>query len=205
MGKLNRVSLINDKGDRISGTFLNDQEWQKLQDVMEQETLSGNWPNVSMRSLADNIAGVGAVAQFGGASFIGVPDTAYPVGATPLTAGGSYLLAPNTSILRFDTANVLEGTYGLEAMLATEYNLVPGAVAPGGAATATLGLFNLTDASEVPMVEISLASYTGGIVTSAAIVWPLPGTLRNFGVKLKGDTGGPWIYKAWGIQLVRIG
>ena len=205
MAKLQRISVLNDLGNGISGTFMNDAFVQALQDVFDAEVASGNAPTVSVRSLIDN-AMAGLPFTFGGSDTMGVSDVGYPVGSTPFDAtNGNGIVAPNTRIFRVDSALLLEGTYCLEAMLGAQYfNVSPGTSQPA-APTAALGLFNVTDAPEVPMVELTAASYAGVLVRSGAITFPSPGATKDYAVKLKWASGSSGIaVRAWGIRLVRL-
>jgi hypothetical protein len=204
MGKLNRVNLLNDKGDRISGTPLNDATWQALQDAVESDILSGNYPLVSTRTMTDNNM-AGLPFDFGGSQVTGVIDLGYPVGATPFDpATGNTIFAPNTRIFRVDSALLLEGIYALEAMLAVSGMNVTQVGTLLGTYTSSLGLFNITDAPEVAMVEISANGYGGSLVRSGAITFPAPGATKDYAVKLHGNTLNGPAALAWGIRLVRV-
>jgi hypothetical protein len=205
MGKLNRVEVLNDKGDRISGTPINNQLFQALQDAIDTEVASGNNPTISVRSLVDNFV-AGMPFDFGGTDQVGTADMTYPVGSTPFNASnGAQIFAPNTRIFRADSALLSEGTYGIEAMLGGMYfEPLPGGAAPT-APQATLGIFNITDAPEVALVEVTATSFAGALVRSGAITFPAPGTVKDYAVKLKWVSGTSGVaVRAWGIRLVRL-
>lgn len=131
------------------------------------------------------IAGV-PIKPFGGHVTLFRKDTSYPVGAT------ADKLAPNTRIWALDSANLPDGVYKLEAMLAVD----------NAAATVTLALVNLTDASETEMVTITSTSTTGALVRSSAITFAAAGVTKNYGVKIKTSNATHGAY-AWGIEVIR--
>jgi len=193
MGKVARSAWINDDGTRTKGTPLNDAELQKIFDGVEADTLSANYPAINTKSTIDN-AIVQGVFSFGGNDAVDHTDLAYPTGATYFTGAGAQVLAQNTRYLELNSALLQQGTYLLEAMMRVN----------SGAYTVTAGLFNLTDSPDAtPVAEIASSSTTGALVTSAAIVFPAPGAVKVFGVKVKVNNVNA-LGRVWGIRLVRL-
>jgi hypothetical protein len=187
MGSANlpRTKWINDLGDRVSGTPLNDQELQKIYDAIESRVVSGNFVDVAVNSIVDNyMAGLPFI--FGGSPDVGVTDVAYPAGAT------LDVLAPNTGPLLLPMWLVGAGKYRVEAVL----------VSNNVAYTTTLGLFNLTDTPNVPIVEISSTSVTGALVPSGDIVFATSAATKTYGVKLKTDNAAG-VAKAYRVRFYR--
>jgi hypothetical protein len=189
-GHIPRVNVINDDGTRTRGTPINAELVQQMYDSIEMRILSGNFVDVSVKSLIDTVM-AGLPAALGGSMNLASTDIAYPAGAA-YTA-----LAPGSTPHQFDSALAIDGTYALEAVLATN----------NAAYAATLALVNLTDAPDTPIVEITSTSLTGAIVRSAAITpatgFGIAGTPKVYGVKLKTANAAARA-KAWGIRLIRV-
>lgn len=184
-GQIPRTHRINDDGSRTRGTPLNDQELQAQYDAIETVTYSGNFPDVALNSLLDNIM-AGIPFAFGGSSDVAVSDVAYPAGAAIA------VLAPGTRPLSLNGAHVTQGTYRIQGIVSTE----------DAAHTATLGLFNLTDAPDAPLVEISTNVVGGELKESVPITFAIPGAAKLYGLKLRTSDGAGFA-KAWGVRLVR--
>jgi len=195
MGTLARSAWQdNTLPDGSDGTPVNDAELQKIYDAVEGDVRSANFPVASTKSIIDDIM-AGIPVTLGGAD-VWTPDNAYPAGSVYFnTATGNTILIPLARIWRVDSALLLQGTYVLEAMLQVD----------NAAAVAHLGLFNLTDAPNVAMVEaVSDANGPGGyIYQSPAIVFPAPGAVKNYGAKLYVSPAG-YRAKAWNVRVVRI-
>lgn len=188
LGQIPRSAWINDDGTRTKGTPLNDAELQKIYDAVETITLSGNFPNIALNSLLDNII-AGIPFDFGGDRNVGDNAVAYPIG------GAMVDLAPGTRPLNLDAAHILKGTYRIEAVLQSS----------DAAQAASIALFNLTDAPDVALAgsEISAASIGGALVQSAPVTgFAAAGASKVYGIKLKSANVGS-MAKAWGVRLVR--
>lgn len=187
LGQIPRTTRINDDGTKTKGTPLNDAELQAQYDAIEQRTFSGNHPNVAMNSLLDNVM-AGIPFDFGGDPNMAASNIAYEVGAT------YDKLAPGSRPLSLKSEHVLYGRYKLEAVLNTS----------DVAYTTTLGIFNLTDAPNVALAEITTTVTTGELKQSADLVFPVPtGAAKVYGVKIKTSNAAGFA-KAWGIRLIRV-
>lgn len=121
---------------------------------------------------------------FGGDAGQPITQVAYPSGAT------YDKLAPNTDVVMFDFVSLPGGSYKLQAMLAED------------AGTMTIGIFNLTDAPDAALAEISSTGTAAGeLVQTAAITFAAAGATKTYGVKVKVSAGNGW---AWGVRLVRV-
>ena len=119
--------------------------------------------------------------MFGGLAATAITNTSYPNGPA-LSA-----MIPNTGLLLMDSAILPTGTYQLEGMLANN---------SGG--TTTVGLFDLVQAQNTAMVEITSNLSAGERKISSAITF-ITGN-RNYGVKAKVSSG---TGSAYGIRLYR--
>ena len=125
-----------------------------------------------------------AVFQFGGESSTPVTENSYPVGpeVAKLHAG--------TAVMDVDSANLI-GSYAVQAMMAVD----------DATTVLELALVNLSDGDpDTPMVAIQSSSVDGERKTSNAIVFPLSGAVKSYGIKAKCSEPAGY---AWMIKLVR--
>jgi hypothetical protein len=188
MARVNRSVWIDDDGTRLVGTPINNDELQKIYDNIDSEVASVNKPAISTRSIIDNLI-AGVPFDFGGTPNGWVDRATYATGAgyDPDT-----IIAPATRVWKVDPA-LLSGTMYLEAILRTT----------GATKTARAALFNMTDAPDVPMVEIFTASLTGALLRSAAIVWPAGGAEKEFCIKLMTEAPQTEQADGWGYRVFR--
>jgi hypothetical protein len=126
-----------------------------------------------------------------------VPNTNPIVLSSPITTG--YPLGPTfaschagTAIFPLDSAKLAPGTYKLQGMILSTLSVGIVGVA----------LVNLTDgAPDTPIVEMFGSNAAGNVATSGPIVFAAGGTVKNYGIKAKIDTGSGF---AWAIQLVKV-
>ena len=189
MAGVNRFHWEDDDGTLLKGSPVSDEDLQMIFDALDDEVQSINHPDVTTRSIIDNLLG-GAPFFFGGDHRTWVDRDSYATGAgyDPDT-----ILAPGSRVWKVDTA-LLGGNFYLEAILRTN----------NAAKLARLALVNLTDAPNVPMVEVTSASLTGALVRSGLITWPAPGTEKEFGVKLMTDTPQTAQANGWNYRVFRL-
>lgn len=182
MGTLTRTTWTDDNGSGTTGSIINNAELQAIYAAVEGDIKSSSFPNVTTKSVQDNMLG-GEIKHFGGDQASPVIATSYPSGAT------ADKLHAGTLIWNVDSA-LLTGTYRLEGML----------LGVGGI-TITAGIMNLSDGSpDTALAEISSTSTTGDRQRSSAITFPGGGAGKNYGIKTKVASGAGL---AWGFSLVR--
>lgn len=139
----------------------------------------------------DGIVSVSLIAATLGQVFSFAGDPTSPVIVTAYPSGATYAAChAGSAIASFDSAN-LTGTYALEAMLISQ-----------GPGSISCSLVNLSDgAPDTPIATVTSSSLVGERKRSTgAIVFGLPGTDRNYGIKTKVTSGSG---NAWLSQLVR--
>lgn len=195
MGTLARTAWQdNTLPDGSDGTPVNNAELQKVYDAIEGDVRSANVPTVSTKSIIDDV--IAGVPVLMGGDDVWTPDNVYPNGSVFFnTATGTFILIPLARIWRVDSAYLQQGTYVVEAMLQVD----------NAAAVAHLGLFNLTDAPNAAMVEVvSDANGPGGFIyQSPPIVFPAPGVVKNYALKIYASPAG-YRAKVWSARIVRI-
>jgi hypothetical protein len=130
-------------------------------------------------------SGVYTIFNFGGDPTSPI-TTGYPLGPTFASCHAG------TAIYPLDSANLAPGTYKLQGM----------ALSTLGAAIVTVALVNLTDgAPDTPIIEMSGSNAAGNVITSGPITFAAGGSVKNYGIKAKVDTGSGF---AWAIQLVKV-
>lgn len=141
------------------------------------------WERDPIGSVGLQSSGIGQGMPLYGDPTSPITGTSYPVGTT------ADKLHAGTVIIPLDSGD-LSGTFKLRGMLMGN-----------GGGTVTAALVNLSDGSpETAMVTISSGSTTGATQTSGEITFPGSGATKNYGVKVKVDTGSGF---AWGLELVR--
>jgi hypothetical protein len=188
MGRVTRTEWIDDDGSRLYGTPIDNDELQKIYDAIDSETASVNKPNITVRSIIDNLI-AGVPFYFGGDASAWTDRATYATGAgyDPDT-----IVAPASRVWKVDPA-LLTGTMYLEAILRTN----------DVAKAARLALVNLTDAPNVAIVEITSTSLTGALVRSGAITWPVGGAEKEFGVKLMSTAPPSAMANGWNYRVFR--
>lgn len=125
-------------------------------------------PTVDPVTPTNQGAGLGVIYDFNANSAASVTNTSYVSGA------GFDKCHPGSSPWSVDPG-MLTGTYVLE---------LTGVQVTSG--TLTLAIVNLTDgAPDTPLATATLTSTTGATARSAAITFPAPGSVRDFGIKAK--------------------
>lgn len=165
-------------------------QWARLAAVATDQALTSAGVGVApvwsdyLHGFAKGLLAGGVPFVFGGNSAHGWSHIAYLIGFNYDT------LAPNTGILSVLNTDY-PGTLKLEAMLAVT-----------GGATVTLGMMNMTDASDTPMTnsEITSTSATGARIQSGVIT--LAAGTKVYGVKGKVSSAAQQGY-AWSIRLLR--
>lgn len=128
-------------------------------------------------------SGLGEIFAFGSNSSSPITGTSYPSGATFDT------LQPGSAVYRQDSAN-LSGTYAIQATGVTSTTN-----------TLTVAFVDLSDgAPDTPLATCAITSTTGAVVTSAAITFPAGGSTKNYGIKVKVDSGSAYLI---GVTLMR--
>lgn len=186
MANVNRSEWIDDDGSRLVGTPINNEELQKVYDNIDDEVASPNKPDIQTHSIIDNVV-AGIPFPFGGDSSAWTDRATYATGAG---YDPDLIIAPGSTVWKVDPA-LLVGVLKLEAILRTN----------DPTKAASLALVNMSDAPNVPLVEITTNLVAGALLRSAAIVWPAAGVEKEFAVKLKTEAGG--MANAFGIRVFR--
>jgi hypothetical protein len=176
----------DDDGSGTTGSIIDNTELQKMKDAAEAEVESANNPNVTTKSVQDNVIAGIPIHYFGGQNTHAVSQTSVPAGTA------ATVLHPGTGVWNLDSANT-QGTYRLEV-----YGLVT-------AGTMKIELFNLTDTPNTsPRATVSITSTTGER-QRATITFAATGTAKDYGVKVYMDSGSPAGAEgyAYNIQVIR--
>jgi hypothetical protein len=169
MGDVPRSVWIDDSGGGTDGTVLNNAELAKIYDNVNLEVKSAAFPTITTKAIIDAVM-LGGTFMFGG-------DAGRYRNNTAMPAGSTYdILAPGTGILRVDPA-WLTGIWRWEAVLRVE---------PGGSATVSAALVNLTDAPNTALTNstITSTSNTGALVRSGIVAFGASGANKDFGIKV---------------------
>lgn len=162
-----RSVWIDDSGSGTDGTILANSELQKIYDNVDVETKSLNFPAVTTKSVIDNRM-AGGVIMLGG-------SMAYRRNTSMLTGSTYDNIAYGTGVWKVDSA-LLTGTYRWEAVISYE---------PGGSATVSAALVNLTDDPNTQLSGslITTTVQTGALVRSSALTFALPGVAKDYAIK----------------------
>jgi hypothetical protein len=188
MGTINRSEWLDDAGDNLSGSEVDNAKLQEIYDNIEDEVMSVNKPTITVRSIIDNLI-AGVPFDFGGDSNAWVSRLTY---ATGPGLDPEDTIAPGTRVWKVDPA-LLAGVLYLEGLLRTD----------DVTRSTRAALFNMTDAPNVAMVEIASFSLAPVLVRSAAIVWPGGGAEKVFAIKIMTDPAGAANANGWGFRVFR--
>ena len=124
---------------------------------------------VASTGLSQSAVGIGGIGwAFGGSEYTPITNTSY-------SAGTAYTACHADTSFYSINSSLLTGDFALTAMM---YAL--------NGSTVTAALVNLSDGSpDTPIAEISSASSTGALVTSATISFASPGTAKTYAIKVK--------------------